>query len=94
MLYSVLKIPVAHVYRLITVTVSFPDDGNMNHSLPFCPATAVAQRRVKKAVGKRPTSIGMASSEVSLPTCGVVIANLSFHDRTYPTVLSRTFAPM
>ena len=174
---------------------SYPDDGNMNHSLPSCPATAVAQRRVKKAVGKRsgnkcffcdgpfhprylcpardatclscgkpghfaracqshsayksskavvsvssiekpylasapsslkpavvdgqlnnfpvhilvdsgasenfvdykicqklhlaitgaPTSIGMASSEVSLPTCGVVIANLSFHDRTYPT---------
>ena len=32
---------------------SYPDDGNMNHSLPSCPATAVAQRRVKKAVGKR-----------------------------------------
>ena len=27
----------------------------------------------------------MASSEVSIPTCGIVVATLSFHNRTYPT---------
>jgi len=27
----------------------------------------------------------MASSEVSIPTCGIVIAALSFQNRTYPT---------
>jgi len=27
----------------------------------------------------------MASSEVSIPTCGIVIATVSFQNRTYPT---------
>jgi len=27
----------------------------------------------------------MTSSEVSIPTCGIFIATLSFHNRTYPT---------
>jgi len=37
------------------------------------------------AINGLPTSIGMASSEVSIPTCGIVVATLSFHNRTYPT---------
>jgi len=37
------------------------------------------------AINGSPTSIGMASSDVAISTCGIVIATLSFHNRTYST---------
>ena len=37
------------------------------------------------AINGSPASIGMASSEVSIPTCRIVVATFSFHNRTYPT---------
>jgi len=54
-------------------------------------------QKLHLAINGLPNSIGMASSEVSIPTFGIVISTLSFHNRTYPTTtfsVSRTFAPM
>jgi len=42
-------------------------------------------QKLHLAFNGSPNSIGMASSEVSLPTCGTVVATLSFHNHTYPT---------
>jgi len=42
-------------------------------------------QKLHVAINGLPNSIGMASSEVSIPTCGIVVATLSFHNRTYPT---------
>ena len=41
-------------------------------------------QKLQLAINGSPTSIGMASSEVSIPTCCIVVATLSFHNRTYP----------
>jgi len=42
-------------------------------------------KKLHLPVNGSPNSIGMASSYVSIPTCGIVAAKLSFHNGTYPT---------
>jgi len=42
-------------------------------------------QKLHLAINGSPNSIGMASSEVSIPTCGIAVATLSFHNHAYPT---------
>jgi len=43
-------------------------------------------RKLYLPVNGSRNSIGMASSDISIPICGIVTAKLSFHNRTYPTI--------
>jgi len=49
----------------------------------FCPLKI--GKKLHLPVNGSPNSISIASSDVSIPTCGVDTAKLSFHNRTYPT---------
>jgi len=42
-------------------------------------------KKLRLPVNGSPNSIGMASSDVSIPTCCAITAKLSFNNRTYPT---------
>ena len=41
-------------------------------------------KKLRLPVNGSPNSLGMASSDVSIPTCSAVTAKLSFSNRTYP----------
>ena len=47
--------------------------------------SGASENFVDVKICQKPTSIGMASSEESIPTYGIVVATLSFHNRAYLT---------